>query len=95
MHWVATMSKPTEFEPEFLVLGMNLRRKGKNYPFGADIDIDKDFGLYLGEFEGFHHIGIKRWDACPQLVEQWEPEHFTALESFPTLEALKSVWEVD
>lgn len=64
-------------------IGLHLKRKGRD-------DVQRDFGLYLGEHHGLWIVGIKHctwWTGgCGRL---------TRLESYGSLERLKRLWELD
>ena len=83
-----TMRVPTgrdDLQPEDV--GIHLMRRGKTI---ATADLGRDYGLYMGQWEGEWLVGIKGIEWTFGL-----PMTFLGTETFPTFEDLAGEWEVD
>jgi hypothetical protein len=63
---------------------LKVRRIGRNYPFGSDIQ-DGDFGIFLGLHDEGYLVALQT------LV----PGNIIGYEQFHSLAALKANWELD
>lgn len=74
-----------------LAPGKCLKRLGKDFD---DLDMDRDFGVYLGQHGHEHLVAIKHPDDCAGLGPLGGYP-FTGLEAFADLGDLASQWEMD
>ena len=63
---------------------LKVRRIGRNYPFGSDIQ-DGDFGIFLGLHDEGYLVAL----------QTLLPGDIIGFEQFHSLAALRAVWELD
>ena len=70
-------------------VGLHVMRRGKGF---QDLNIETDFGLYMGEqhFAGTSAIIHRQW--CVGIIDAGN--NITGFESFSTLEELKREWRL-